>query len=58
MFFIYLHELLAHHHRHDGNMVALTPIALIPHQHHLILQIIDLNPHTESVVLRLRERSG
>ena len=38
-------------------MVALTPIAVLPHQHRLILQIIDLNPHTESLVLRVGERS-
>ena len=41
--------------RHHGNMMELTPIAVIPHQHHLILQIIDLNPQTESVVLKVKE---
>jgi hypothetical protein len=39
-------------------MQALTPIAVIPHQHHLILQIIELNLQTGSVVLRVWERSG
>ena len=44
-------------HRH-GNMQALTPIAVIPYQHHLILQIIELNLQTGSVVLRVGGRSG
>ena len=49
---------MTRHHRHHGNMVALTPTAVITHQQHPILEIMDLNPHTESVVLRVRERSG
>jgi len=48
---------MAHHHRH-GNMQTLTPIAVIPHQHHLILQIIELNLQNGSVMLRVRDRSG
>ena len=48
---------MAHHHRH-GNMQALTPIAVIPHQTHYILQIIEVNLQTGSVVLRVRDRSG
>jgi len=43
---------MAHHHRHHGIMAALTLVPLELHQHHLILQIIQLNPQTETMVLR------
>ena len=39
-------------------MVALTRVPVIPHQQHLVLQIIDLKPQTNSVVLRVSEKSG
>ena len=42
------------HHHHHGSIVALTPTPMIMHQHYL-LQIIELNPQTGSVVLRVRE---
>jgi len=39
-------------------MVPLTPVPVIPRQLYLVLQIIDINPQTESVVLRVRDMSG
>jgi len=49
---------MAHHHHRHGNMQALTPIAVISVQQHLVLQIIELNLQIESVVLRVRYSSG
>ena len=46
------------HHRHHGSMAAFTLVPVEMHHRHLILQINELNPQTESVVLRLMERSG
>ena len=45
------------HHRHVGSMAALTPVPVVLHNHNLILQIIELNPQTESVVFRVMEMS-
>ena len=47
-----------HHRRRHGNMAALTPVPVELHHHHLILQIVELNLRTGSVVLRVRDRSG
>ena len=38
-------------------MAALTTVPVELHHHQLILQIMELNPQTESVVLRVSERS-
>jgi hypothetical protein len=39
-------------------MAALTAVSVELPQHHLILQIIELNSQTGSIVLRVMERSG
>ena len=49
---------MTHHHRRHGSTAALTPVPVELHHHHLILQIIELNLQTGSVMLRVREWSG
>jgi len=44
------------HRRYHGRMVALTAVSVELYQHNLILQIIELNSQTVSVVLRVMER--
>ena len=39
-------------------VVAMTPVPVELHQRHIILQIIEFNSQTGSVVLRVMERSG
>ena len=47
-----------HHRRRHGSMAASTPVSVELHHHYLILQIIEHNLQTGSVVLRVRDRSG
>ena len=46
-----------HPHSLRGSMAALTPVPVEMHQHHIILEIIELNTQTGSLVLRVMEWS-
>ena len=51
---------MTHHHnrRHGSTVLAMTPVPVELHQRHLILQIIEFNSQTGSVLLRVMERAG
>lgn len=45
---------MAHHYR----LVAMTPTSVIPHQHYLVLEVIQLDQRNESLVLRVRKKQA